>query len=225
MDVHKDLDGYTGTLARQKRVLEEAKKRRGQRPRDRKDRDVILFEFTMASAATSAKTSGSGTHLMRSSFVPPAYPPCITPLDHLHPIMIADLRLETHHRGSYLLLRAVAPPNRMTGILVPVEDERREVAILQLYQQEDEDIRPAKDVLEDGSILIVKEPFFKVMASGEYGLRVDHLSDVLYLDTFDPRVPQSWRPKRVETEISANSLKLKGNDCVGRGQYWRAIKE
>jgi hypothetical protein len=152
-----------------------------------------------------------------------AYLPCTAPLENLKPIAIKDLKLETHHRGRFLLLRAITPPNRMTAVLVLVEDEYSDVTMLQLYQQEHEASRLATDLVDKGSILLVKEPFFKVTASGDYSLRVDHLSDVVFLDGGDSKVPRPWRPRLIEMGRSANSLKLEGNALIGKGEYWRAI--
>ncbi|KAH7356053.1 hypothetical protein BKA66DRAFT_515682 [Pyrenochaeta sp. MPI-SDFR-AT-0127] len=53
-------------------------------------------------------------HMIRTSLVPPAWRRCITPL-------------ETHYRGNFLPLRVITPPDRMTGILVLVEDEIADV--------------------------------------------------------------------------------------------------
>jgi hypothetical protein len=113
----------------------------------------------------------------------------------------------------------------MTGILVLVEDEYGDVVILQLYQQEDEVSRPATNVVDKGIVLIVKEPFFKVTASGDYSLRVDHLSDIVSLNSDDTRIPQSWRPRLQEIGKCANTLKLGGNAHVGKGEYWQAIEK
>lgn len=223
MDVRTDLDEYTQTMQQQRRFLQNAKKKQGQRPRDRKSRDTMLFEFMMTSMANTQRVGREDTRMIHSSFIPPAYPPCTTPLDALKPIVIEDLRLETHHRGYYVTLRAITPPNRMTAILVLAEDEHGDVTMLQMYQQEDEASRPASTVVDKGSILLIKEPFYKITASGDYSLRVDHLSDIIFLGNDDSRTPQLWRPRLFELGRSADSLKLEGNAFVGKGDYWRAI--
>jgi hypothetical protein len=223
MNVRKDIDDYGHLLKQQKLVLQNAKKRQGQCPQDRKGRDAMLFEFTMALMAKSMKQNNE-TNMVHSSFVPEAYPPCTASIDTLNPLSIGKLMLETHHRGTSLLLRTITPPNRMTGILVLVEDQNRDVTVLQLYQQRDENSCAATDIIREGSILIIKEPFFKVMASGEYGLRVDHVSDVVFLDKDDPKVPHSWRPRLSEIGKSADDLKLEGNTLMGQGKYWKAIQ-
>jgi hypothetical protein len=89
----------------------------------------------------------------------------------------------------------------MTALIILAEDKNGDATILQLYQQEDEASRPVIEVLDKGSILLIKEPFFKVTTSGDYSLRVDHLSDVVFLDMEDSRVPQFWRPSMLEMRM------------------------
>jgi hypothetical protein len=89
--------------------------------------------------------------------------------------MIKSLRLETHHRERYLLLRTVTPTDTMTAVIAIIEDEDGSVLMLQLYYQEEE-LSGAQSLRED-TVLVVKECYVKVMANGDYGIRVDHLSD------------------------------------------------
>ncbi len=160
-----------------------------------------------------------------TSFIPEAYPPCVLPVNSLTPIAIRSLQLETHHRGSYLLVRGITPPNRLAAVSVLVEDERSDAVLLQLYHQEEEHSRAAADIVQAGTIMIIKEPYFKITASGGHAVRVDHPSDVMYLELVDPKVPLAWRPRLVELGETANDLKLKGNSFIGEEKYWAAIEE
>ena len=125
----------------------------------------------------------------------------------LRHVAIKDLQLETHHRGTYLLLRSITPPRRMTAIMAVMEDKNSDVIMLQLYQQEDEGKRAAADIVNVGTILLVKEPYFKVMGDG------------------DARIPKAWQPRLIEIERSAESLKIKGNLSMMESRYWDAITE
>ena len=111
-------------IQNQKETLKKAKNRKGQRPRDWKPRQELYLRFMMA---LLSGTQREGGHMLYSSFVPPAYLPCTTPFTELRCVGIRDLQLETHHRGTYIVLRAITPPNRMTGIVVLVEDDRNDV--------------------------------------------------------------------------------------------------
>ena len=226
MDVYNVSSQYDGLISRQKGTLEEAKKRQGQRPRDRKSREdtynkfmMLLMQPLMQQGITEHKA------MLQSSFIPPPYLPCSTPMTELKPITIKNLQLETHHRGTYLLLRSITPPSRMTAIMAVMEDEDDDAILLQLFQQEDERNRAATDIVKVGTILLVKEPYFKFMGDGEYGLRVDHLSDVVHLTSGDALIPKAWQPRRNKIELSAESLKARGNISMGKKKYWDAITE
>lgn len=113
----------------------------------------------------------------------------------------------------------------MIAIMAVMEDENRDIILLQLYQQEDESNRSATDIVNVGTVLLVKEPYFKVMGDGEYGIRVDHLSDVIHLKRDDSRIPRAWQPQLIEIGVSAESLKTKGNRLMGKKKYWDAVTE
>lgn len=222
MDVYEVGTQYHETIERQKKTLLEAKKRQGERPDDRKSRDYTCNIF-MTNLLKTKFMENAGT--IHSSFIPPAYPPCTTPVDELGQIAIRNLQLEIHHRGTYLLLRSITPPSRMTAIMAIMEDENRDVLMLQLFQQEDENKRAAANIVDVGTILLIKEPYFKVTRDGEYGLRVDHISDFIRIEGNDARIPQSWKTRLVESEQSAESLKAKGNLSMEKSRYWDAITE
>ncbi|KFZ18506.1 hypothetical protein V501_01174 [Pseudogymnoascus sp. VKM F-4519 (FW-2642)] len=220
MDAHDVKAEYWEMIKSQKQTLKEAKKRRGQRPQDRKPRKYAYMRFMMSRQPMMRENTEG---LIHSSFTAPAYPPCITTVDELKQIKIQDLQLETHHRGVYLLLRCITPPSRMTAIMALVEDENEDVAMLQIYQQEDEEIRPAAEIANTGTVLLVKEPYYKVMGDGEYGLRVDHLSDVVQLKGNNARIPSEWQSRVIEVGQSVESLKQKGNLAMKEGRFWEAI--
>jgi len=206
----------------QRLTLRKAKTRQGQRPRDRKSREDAYANFMLALMLRGDRNQ---KHMVHSSFISPAYLPCITPVVELRRVAIKDLQLETHHRGTYLLLRSITPPSRMTAIMALMEDENGDAIMLQLYQQEDKDTREATNIIRVGTILLVKEPYFKVMGDGEYGLRVDHISDVIHVDRDNTMIPDEWRPRLIEMEPSAESLKMTGNLAMGEGRHWDAITE
>lgn len=113
----------------------------------------------------------------------------------------------------------------MTAIMAVMEDENDDVLMIQLYQQDDEIKRAATDIINIGTILLIKEPYFKIMADGEYGLRVDHVSDVIHIQGDNPRIPEAWKPQSMESGHSAESLKAKGNFSMENTRYWDAITE
>ena len=227
MDVHDVSQQYQPNIAMQRDRLIAANMRRGQRPSDRKSKHELKSKFMlilmMHNMNANAHTAPQNV-MVHSSFVPPAYPPCTVSLATLTPIMIRELQLETHHRGRYVVLQSVTPPSCMTAVMAIMVDEEDEAVMVQLYQQEDEDVRPASTIVDVGTVLVVKEPFFKVMGDGEYGIRVDHLSDVVALDVGSDIMPKPWRAQFAAQQPSAETLKAKGNDHMKSGNYWDAIK-
>lgn len=209
---------YLPYLQKQKRILQNAQLHRGKALKPTKSRDEIIMEFMFCRMMSSNKLAND--YEIRSSFVPPAYPPSVAALSTLKPVLIRDLTLETHHRGFYILLRAVTPTDRMTAVMVVVEDERGDVLMLQVYNQEEELSTDGR--LVEGTVILVKEPYLKIMADGNYGIRVDHLSDIRFLPSHDPLVPVSWGGRRGMNQ-TASYCKTKGNDHFNKGQYYLAI--
>lgn len=223
MNIHdiSDTPQFIELLLKQKQSLRDALSYKGQHPKGRKLRDelILQFRFRLMMKQSRAKLQNFN---IRTSHIPPAYIPCLSPLCDLTKAMIKDLLLETHHRGTYLLLRSITPPDRMNAVMAIVEDEKKNVLMLQLYCQEPENERAAEEILGEGTVLIVKEPYLKLMTDGDYGLRVDHLSDVIHLPMYDKRVPNCWQV--AENHGSASAWKAKGNDYFNKSKYHDAIE-
>ncbi len=209
-------------LETQKAALQVASRRKGERPRDRKALDQLVREF-MISRMQIQHMSIQRNHTLHHSFIPPPYLPSVASLIDLQQIYIKDLRLQIHHRGCYLLLRAATPSNVMTAVMAIMEDAVGGGIMLQLYQQKGDAYRPADEIIQSGNVCIVKEPYFKVMNDGGYGLRVDHVSDILWLALNDDRVPLAWQP-RVSELKDAEKLKEDGNAALKAGKLHKAVE-
>lgn len=211
---------YLQYLEGHKQTLKRAQGFKGRPARSRKSRDEIVMQFMFRQMMHNDDPKSSVQ--IRSSFLPLAYTPCIVPYNDLSKVMIKDLYLETHHRGRYLLLRTITPTDIMTAIMAIVEDEEGSVLMLQLYNQGQE-FSGIYDLAE-GTVIVVKEPYLKVMADGDYGLRVDHLSDVRFIPEFDDLVPLCWRKRVTEDDDSSNYWKLRGNEHFEQARYRLAIE-
>ncbi|GAB1310474.1 SET domain-containing protein [Madurella fahalii] len=164
MNAHdlSDIPAFVQSLQEWKRIILAAQSRAGERPPPRKPRAETVFEFNLRRMGRRAKISTDpGAAQMWTSFAPSPYPPCVQPFCDLTKIMIDNLRLETHHRGTYLMLRSITPQDRMTSVMSIVEDENGEHLLLQLYHQEEEKGGAAEDILVKGMAMIVKEPYLK----------------------------------------------------------------
>ncbi|KAL4808512.1 hypothetical protein BDV18DRAFT_158598 [Aspergillus unguis] len=214
-----DEDVYLQVLQNQTQILQKAQSQKGKRLNTTKSREEIIMAFIIKHL--TAEFSPQPPFTTRISYLPPAYPPSVRAFGGLKKVMIQDLTLETHHRGSYAVLRAVTQAKTASGIMAIVEDEARNVVLLMLYNQEEALTKHGR--LAEGTVLIVKEPYVKVTADGEYGIRVGHLSDVWFLSEHDVLVPVAWRPRVADIDIAANDWKLIGNKHFNEGAYNLAI--
>lgn len=211
-------------LAKQKVALQAASQRKGERPKDRRSRGQLIHEFVLRSASTTMMYRKKETHMIHQSWVAAPYPPSATPLRRLKKLYLKDLQLETHHRGFYALFRVATPPITITAVMTIMEDEKEDGVVFQLYQQEDEDHGPGEEAVQIQRVCVVKEPYFKVMNDGNYGVRVDHLSDIIWLSPDDERVPPGWRARLSEFEKTAETLKEEGNLALKAGKLNIAIQ-
>ena len=148
----------------------------------------------------------------------------VPPLPDFKQLYINDLRPDSRHRGAYVLLKLTTPPIRMTTFIhLPREDEIGDTVSVQLHHQ-GRDLQAAVDELSVGSVCIIKEPWFKMKTDGSYGLRVDHVGNVLWLPKADGRMPLKWRPQPHGTAKMAMQLTDSGNDALRVGNLGAAIE-
>lgn len=131
--------------------------------------------------------------------------------------MIKDLVLETHHRGTFVILRAITHAIRMTALLAVMEDQNEGFVALQLYHHDTS--RHPPDILDEKGIVIVKEPYLKTTADGQTSIPVGHLSDVIVLHKFDESVLDAWRqsPPGEDKERDPISGECVANTSSSRG--------
>ncbi|KAF5964040.1 n-lysine methyltransferase SMYD2 [Fusarium coicis] len=143
------------------------------------------------------------------------YLPSTAKLADLQPIVIKDLRMETHHRGFFLALHRVSPvcilqASSWTVVKGQSSDEvERLEAFLHTSQYGD-------NALEVASDLVIKEPYYTLNAQGECTIRIDHPSDLII--TAIAENPESWRDKEHDSGrpdlVSPGDYKSKGNDAL-----------
>jgi hypothetical protein len=151
MDI-KDVSNapeYAQLMERQSQILLEARKRKGKRPQ-LASREELVMKYMFAHMMREGQ-SGFDLH-MKTTFIPPAYAPSIIPLANLTKAMINDLRLETHHRGSYVLLRSIVPTDRISAVLSIVEGEEGSALNFSLYHQGKD--RAVEDILAQRLFLL-----------------------------------------------------------------------
>lgn len=176
-------------------ALHHASQLKGTR-RQPRDATIAIREVTaaslMADMAASCHGQDRGETLPILTVGQP-YPPCTLPTSHLQPMRLSDLCMETHHRGFKLILKRAAGA-RGQGLSPVVQLTTRSWALVQDFHGEGDVERidvclhthqHGKDMLECplGKALVVREPLFTVTEQGEATVRVDHPSDLEWLDS------------------------------------------
>ncbi|KAJ5710040.1 hypothetical protein N7493_009632 [Penicillium malachiteum] len=224
MDVHdvSDIPEYLALLQKHKQDLQKNQKLQGQKPKIRSSRFETVTQFmSMRHVHIVNDVRGASDSLkILCSYLPLAYPPSTAPFSELNKMMLEDLTVETHHRGKYLLLRTVTPADLVTGAIAIAEDEDDRVFMLILYNQGEE----LSKFMKLGTVLVVKEPYLKRLADGNYGIRVDHVSDLVFIPDFDDRVPLAWRPQITSADDSPAFWKEKGNEYFDEDSHSLAIQ-
>lgn len=161
-----------------KTAQQKAKLRKGQLVHDHPPPDSIVANAYAVAMARNMSYSSADSHTITTQ-LPPPYLPSSSIIEELQPITIKQMRLEEHHRGSKVTLRVLSPPNRINAIMGAVEDLEGTAVLLQLYHQPPEIVIPATEILQLGSVCVLKEPYLKRATDGSYSLRVDHLGDLV----------------------------------------------
>lgn len=219
--------GYAAFFQQIRLASERAVEREGEAPRDippvqhlvrshLKAREQIKFNDQVR------LRSGRGT--VRTTQLPRPYLPCTKSAHELEPMLISEMRLETHHRDHKVILRVLTPSHRINAVITVVEDEGGTGATLQLYHLLEESVVPDEEVVYEGRVCVLKEPFFKVATDGSYSLRVDHVNDIVWLADDDKRIPAKWRRKTPSREIPSLQSRMEGNDAVKRSEWARAVR-
>ncbi|CZT07041.1 related to TPR domain protein [Rhynchosporium agropyri] len=201
MDTHDvtRVPQYMQLLVNRKKTLQAAQARTGQRIVNRRSRDDLTTQFRFR-LLLSRGQSRAGSHInIRTAFIPPAYGPCVHFVYDLQKVMINELLLEIHQREKYIMVRTITPQDRITAVMATAENDQ-------------------------GTILITKEPYLKLMSDGDYGLRIDHPSDLVYIPNDDKRIPSCCQPRVRELGVSGEQLRMQGNKFFIDCNYRAAIE-
>ncbi|KAI0133493.1 TPR domain protein [Xylariales sp. AK1849] len=216
MDIQdvSNVDQFSTFLQKVKANAVEASRRKGQSPRDHPPVQILVSRFLMKRSMRTTRQSGGAEINISTSQVPPPYPPSVCSVDELKLLMISRMTLENHHRGNKVIIRILTPPDRMTAVMAIVQDEEGTGVLLQLYNQPEATVVDEHDILRPQSVCIIKEPFFKATTDGSYSLRVDHVSDIVWLLDTDDRIPPKWRKPVSNVGGDAQEIRMQGNAAI-----------
>ncbi len=138
------------------------------------------------------------------------YLPCSASLEDLKPMKLADLQMETHHRGMKLTVKRISPVvtllARSWSMVQDEKEEETERLEILLHK-----LRYGEDILESAKLFVIKEPYFTLTDLGEATIRIDHPSDLVVF-------PEDAGPKEyadaAAAEKAATSYKNQGNAAL-----------
>ncbi|KAJ5436145.1 Tetratricopeptide-like helical [Penicillium cf. griseofulvum] len=225
MDRFLQNPGSEKLLNEHDRAVETSESVKGTQFKPIMTRDELLQRFKCQQKASKDQSRGRGSaSAVEVSFAPPIYPPCLAPLKELKKVMVKDLLLETHHRGSYILVRSITRPEKKAAVRVIVEDEQEHAIPLQMLNEK---LRCHDGSVDKGQVLLVKEPYLTLTFDTEYGIKVDHVSDTMFIPMSDKMVPSVWRERLPEDKTSqwvANDWLRMGNENLSRGKFYSATE-
>jgi hypothetical protein len=186
---HSDLERntYEEIPDKVKELLKKKKDEGGVLPTSRPIRAVLLEEHER-----HLELLATGALPPRTFVLPLPYSPSQTSLLHAKQLHLDELLINTRKSSDILLLRALTDPYVHSSSIVIVEDRHGDVARLALCNLEDSSIDP---VVTKGAILAIKQPCWSAALDGGYHIRVDHPSDVVFLETSHEIAPQAWKQK------------------------------
>jgi tetratricopeptide (TPR) repeat protein len=150
------------------------------------------------------------------------YPPCTKSVKDLKPMKLADLRMDTHHRGQVLAVRRISPVVELTASswAVVQGESPDDIAQLEVFLHK---TKRGRDVLDSGYDFLIKEPFYTRNDQDDFVIRVDHPTDI-YIDSVNDD-PEAWRDANTPSgavETSPVTCKEKGNAALGKQQFAQA---
>lgn len=102
------------------------------------------------------------------------------PFNRLRRVSISELRLEMANEGRYVIIRVLEKGFIISGWTTVIEDHLGTVCLLGIYNY------PSNELFRVGTILIIKEPYFKIAQSGYPCIRCDCPTDIIVLKHSHP---------------------------------------
>lgn len=191
----------------------------------RGDKDDAIRQATGASLMAdmggapdpdTAESSGREGGTIPALAVGQPYPPCTVSLEGLKPMKLAELKMDTHHRGYKLTVKRASPVVTLTArswTMVQDEEEGDDIERLEVCLHK---TRHGEDLLESARTFVIKEPYFTLTDQGEATLRIDHPSDLVVCRK---EIASCCKPASAEdaaaAEKTAKSCKDRGNAALG----------
>ncbi|KAF6832358.1 TPR domain-containing protein [Colletotrichum plurivorum] len=180
--------------------LQRAEAHAGKPPPTRAPRDDLLRTHNKY-VAQQRKSQEKAPQMVKKVVLALSYPPSTKAISDLEPMQLDELLVENHHEDKYLVLRTVAPPYRGAGTITVVEDEHGNVDKMAVYNQSESNVLQS---VPEGTVVLLKEPYYKFSGENDFMLCVDHPSDIIRLrpGPDDALIPEAFREPEAFSEAA-----------------------
>lgn len=179
--------------------------------------DTLLAQGIAKLGIHEMETDHTDVDLDQTFILQEPYLPCTAPLADLDSMTIKDPQPETHHQGKFLWLQK-AGQNQVfvmaSRVAFIVADHEGSGDVLEIPLSDQEFCWDDLQTRHGRIAVAVKEPFYTKNETGAYGIRVDHLSDLVIFnlphdlasDAFNKSASEIPTPIALELKAEAKSV-------------------
>jgi hypothetical protein len=207
---------YEETPDELRELLESTQDYTNQVPTAKFDRSALLNEHEK-----SLKWLDGDSIPPQNFILPLPYLPSRSTLSQIIRVNLSNLRIDCREVNDAVLFRTIAEPYVYSSSITIVEDYNGDVARLTVCNIDDSMNDPMFPI---GTILAVKQPCWSAVPSGGYHIRVDHPSDIVFLETTDDTVPSAWKnATSIHNSKVAISWKEEGDKMFLEKRFRKAL--
>jgi hypothetical protein len=137
-------------------------------------------------------------------------------------MILSELLIETHHHGLGIIVRTVTEPYHAIGTVTVVEDECGNVDKVAINNQSETSLLAN---VPKGSIIAIKEPYYKYTSEDDLIICVDHPSDVILLESGDPMIPPELQLASEDSNKSPLDWRAAGDKAYLERNFSLALKQ
>ncbi|KAH6693415.1 TPR domain-containing protein [Plectosphaerella plurivora] len=173
----------------------------GKPPPSRTPRDVLIATHVQHVENQRMAGAQKTPRMVKKVTLALSYAPSSKSHTDLAKMPLSDLLVENHHLDNMAIVRTITAPYVGAGSVSIVEDEHGNTEKLAIYNQGDASILTSTP---EGSILLIKEPYYKFASENDFMLCVDHPSDVTLLrpGPDDEIIPEAFRRPEEHTDVA-----------------------
>ncbi|OHE92502.1 TPR domain-containing protein [Colletotrichum orchidophilum] len=208
--------------------LQKAEAHSGKPPPTRIPRDTLVSTHNEYVEQQQKSGQQSGPRMVKKVVLALSYPPSVKSAEELSPMRLDELLVENHHEDKYVVLRTIAPPYTGAGTITIVEDQYGSVDKMALYNQGSSTIL---QFIPEGSLVLVKEPYYRFGGDDDFMLCVDHPSDIMLLrqGPDDALIPKGFKAAPVfenaaDWKADGDRAFISNNLPLAVANYTRALE-